>query len=102
MVPYAEKSGFSETDADLLWESLSNMFENDKSTGRPDMGSVKLVVFKHNSRMGSFPSWKLNNVVVVNKNDGVVSPRDVSDYTITIDEELRKQLDGKVELIEKL
>ena len=102
MVPYAEKSGFSETDLELLWEALSNMFENDKSTGRPDMGSVKLVVFKHNSRLGSFPSWKLNNAVVSKKNDGVVSPRDVSDYTISIDEELKKQLVGKVDLIEKL
>lgn len=102
MVPYAEKSGFSEIDLNLLFDAITNMFENDKSTGRPDMGVVKFVVFKHNSRLGSFPSWKLTEAVIAKKKDGVINPRDVNDYTITIDETLRKQLDGKVEIIEKI
>ena len=102
MVPYAEKTGFSESDLKLLWDSLINMFENDKSTGRPEMGSVKLVVFKHQSKLGNHPSGVLYRSVNAVKKDGVQFPRNVEDYTIIIDENIKKSISGKVEIIELL
>ena len=49
--PLAEKTGFSEADVELLWESLINMFEHDHSAARGKMSSRKLFVFKHEKRM---------------------------------------------------
>lgn len=54
--PLAEKTGFSEADVELLWESLINMFEHDHSAARGKMSSRKLFVFKHEKRMGNAPS----------------------------------------------
>lgn len=45
--PLAEKTGFSEEDLELLWESLAGMFENDRSAARGKMSSRKLFVFRH-------------------------------------------------------
>lgn len=61
--PLAEKTGFSEEDADLLWEALINMFEHDRSSARGKMGTRKLFVFRHEKRMGNAPAQKLFDLV---------------------------------------
>lgn len=61
--PLAEKTGFSEEDADLLWEALINMFEHDRSAARGKMGTRKLFVFRHEKRMGNAPAQKLFDLV---------------------------------------
>jgi CRISPR-associated protein Csd2 len=52
----AEKTGFSDTDLDLLWEALANMFEHDHSAARGEMAGRKLVVFRHESALGNAPA----------------------------------------------
>ena len=92
----AEKTGFSEDDLELLWESLINMFEHDHSAARGKMATRKLIVFEHETALGNAPSHILFDKVKV-KN--IKSPaRSIDDYEITIDE---NSVEG-VNIIEKL
>lgn len=95
--PLAEKTGFSEADLEILWESLINMFEHDHSAARGKMSSRKLFVFKHANRLGNMPAQALFDRITVSsaKGDGA---RSFADYTITVNRDGLKD----VELIEKL
>ena len=53
--PLAEQTGFSEEDLKLFWEALLNMFEHDRSAARGQMATRRLIVFKHDSKMGKAP-----------------------------------------------
>ncbi len=79
-------TGFSEEDLSLLWEAILNMFENDRSAARGKMAVRELIVFRHDSELGSAPAYKLFDLVKVEKNDGVVAPRAYSDYTVSVDD----------------
>lgn len=83
----ADQTGFDDQDLDLLWEALINAFQFDASAARPagSMASRKLIVFKHDSKLGSAPSHKLFDLVSVEKNCGDKPPRAFSDYTVDID-----------------
>jgi CRISPR-associated protein Csd2 len=79
----AEKSGFSDEDLQLLWESLMNMFENDRSAARGLMTSRELIVFKHESKLGNAPASKLFDLVSSKRvSDGYA--RHFSDYSIEV------------------
>lgn len=73
-------TGFSEEDLDVLWESILNMFEFDRSAARGKMAVRSLIVFKHDSELGNAPAYKLFDAVHVQKREGVESPRSFSDY----------------------
>lgn len=64
-VQLAEKTGFSEEDADILKECLRTLFVNDASAARPDgsMEVVKLYWFKHNCKDGQYSSAKIHRSV---------------------------------------
>lgn len=95
----AEKvTGFSETDLDLLWESLINMFEHDHSAARGKMAARKLIVFKHDSKLGCCPSHVLFDKIKVDKTTDALPPRSFSDYQVSVD----RDVPAGVELIEKL
>ncbi|MFA6810105.1 MAG: type I-C CRISPR-associated protein Cas7/Csd2 [Desulfoplanes sp.] len=96
--PLAEKTGFSEDDLNLLWDALVNMFEHDRSAARGLMSSRKLVVFKHENKLGNAPAHKLFDLVQVKRADGSAGPaRSFADYTVTV-----SQAPSGVEIIEKL
>lgn len=82
--PLAAQTGFSDTDLDLLWEAIANMFEHDHSAARGQMAARRLIVFKHDSSMGNVPSHKLFDMVTVKtlKEGDVI--RDFSQYVITV------------------
>lgn len=83
--PLAEKTGFSEDDLNLLWDSLANMFEHDRSAARGLMSSRKLVVFKHDNKLGNAPAHKLFDLVQVKRADGSSGPaRSYADYAVTV------------------
>ncbi len=85
--PLAERTGFSQADLDLLWEALMNMFENDRSASRGLMTSRKLVVFKHESRLGNAPAEKLFELVHVDRvSSSDQAVRSYADYCVTVDE----------------
>lgn len=84
----AEQTHFSDDDLELFWESLENMFENDRSAARGEMTPRALVVFKHDTALGNAPAWKLFDAVRVERlgNDDAIPPRGPEDYRISIDE----------------
>ena len=82
----AKTTGFSENDLELLFEAILNMFEDDHSASRGMMAVRKLIVFKHQSRYGNAPSWKLFDSVSVTKKEGILVPRSFDDYEVRIDE----------------
>lgn len=55
----AIKSGFTEDDLELLWEALLNAFEHDRSAARGEMSPRKLIVFKHDNKLGRARSAEL-------------------------------------------
>lgn len=97
--PLAQQTGFSEEDLELLWEALANMFEHDRSAARGLMGTRKLIVFEHASKMGNAPVQQLFDAVTVKRKDNSVPTRDFSDYMVSIDKE---QIPQGVVLIDKL
>ena len=82
--PLANQTGFSEQDLELLWESLVNMFEHDRSAARGLMGARKLFIFEHSSKMGDAPAQQLFDAIRVERNGTDKPPRDFSDYVITL------------------
>jgi len=83
--PLAAQTGFTEEDLALLWESLNNMFEHDRSAARGMMSTRKLVVFKHDSNMGNAPAHALFERVQASLKDGVTAPRSFTDYDVQVD-----------------
>lgn len=81
-------TGFSEDDLSLLWEAIVNMFEHDHSAARGKMAVRELIIFKHDSELGSAPSYKLFDSVKISRTDeNDKSPaRKYSDYIVTVDE----------------
>jgi len=97
---FAEKTGFSEGDLNLLWESLQNMFDHDHSAARGKMNARRLIVFKHSSPLGNAPAHRLFDLVTVDRIPESSGPaRSFSDYAVSVEHELKP--DG-VEIIEKL
>lgn len=81
----AAKTGFSEADKELLFEALTNAFENDHAAARGEMNPRALVVFKHESHLGNARSGQLFDLVSVEKRENVEFPRSYKDYIISID-----------------
>ena len=79
-------TGFSEDDLQYLWKAIINMFEYDHSAARGNMAVRELIVFKHDSELGNAPAYKLFDTVHVQKKEGVVAPRNYTDYDVTVDE----------------
>lgn len=83
----AEKTGFSETDLEKLWQALALMFEHDRSAARGEMAARKLVVFKHNDALGNVSAHVLFDRVKVERINGEkdTPASSFSDYKISID-----------------
>lgn len=79
---FAAQTGFSEDDLTLFWKGLLEMFEHDHSAARGQMATRKLIVFKHDSSLGSAPAHKLFDMVTTKANANPV--RDFSEYEITV------------------
>lgn len=85
-VQLAEKTGFSEEDADKLKESLRTLFVNDASSARPD-GSMEVITlywWRHNNKIGQYSAAKVHNSVKVSLKEGVLIPTSEDDYNISI------------------
>lgn len=79
-------TGFSQSDLDLLWQAIINMFEFDRSTARGKMTLRELIVFKHDNELGNAPSHKLFEAITVTRKNSDVPPRTYSDYIVSLDE----------------
>ncbi len=96
----AERTGFSEDDLALLWRSLINLFEHDRSAARGEMAARRLIAFKHAHPMGNAPAHSLfERVAVIRNGDGDSPARSFADYSVRID---RDGLPDGVEIVEVL
>lgn len=97
---FAERTGFSEADLELLFEALANMFEHDRSAARGEMTTRKLIAFVHDNALGKAPAHVLFDRVRIGRNvDGetralddkglgnLAPARKFSDYVVEIDRE---------------
>ncbi|MGQ3213412.1 type I-C CRISPR-associated protein Cas7/Csd2 [Shinella sp.] len=109
---FAQRTGFSESDLELLFEALGTMFEHDRAAARGEMTTRKLIVFKHENPLGNAPAGQLFDRVKIGRNvqgefrdvddrriDNEPPARKFSDYIVAID---RDNLPAGVEIIEKL
>ncbi|MBN2716101.1 MAG: type I-C CRISPR-associated protein Cas7/Csd2 [Deltaproteobacteria bacterium] len=96
---FAEKTGFSEDDLNVLWEALVNMYDHDHSAARGKMNSRKLFVFKHSTKLGNAPAHKLFESIQIKGNGADKPSRSFSDYEVVVD---RSMIPENVEMIEKL
>lgn len=64
----AEKTGFSDEDAEKIKQALITLFENDSSSARPDgsMEVQKVFWWKHNCKTGQYSSAKVHRLLKVN------------------------------------
>lgn len=86
-VQLAEKTGFSEEDAEVLKECIRTLFVNDASSARPDgsMEVLKLYWWKHNCRDGQYSTAKVHKSIKISAKEGVFIPTSVDDYDITLE-----------------
>jgi len=87
-VQQAEKTGFSEDDAEKMKEALRTLFINDSSAARPDgsMEVVKIYWWKHNNKIGQYSAAKVHESIKVTLKEDVAVPSSVDDYVITVEE----------------
>ncbi len=87
-VQLAEKTGFTQEDAEVIKECLRTLFVNDASSARPEgsMEVVKLYWWQHNCKDGQYSSAKVHRSIHVTPKDSTALPSCVDDYDITLDE----------------
>lgn len=82
----AEKTGFSDADAEVLKKALCTLFENDASSARPEgsMEVCRVVWWRHNNKSGQYSSAKVHGCVHVTPKSP--SPQSFADYEVVIDD----------------
>jgi CRISPR-associated protein Csd2 len=110
----AAQTGFSEADLELLWKALcgrskatepaeENMFGQDHSASRGMMAARRLIVFKHQSRLGNAPAHRLFESLTVELTDECKAsggiPRKFADYKVDLN---KSGIPSTVEVIELL
>ncbi|HEK9982340.1 TPA: type I-C CRISPR-associated protein Cas7/Csd2 [Streptococcus equi subsp. zooepidemicus] len=102
---FAEKTGFSEEDADIIKQALISLFENDASSARPE-GSMRVrevFWFTHSSKLGNVSSARVFDLLVF---DMETPDKDCYEaYGIHLDEEKLAAYQAKgltVEVLEGL
>lgn len=78
----AKQTGFDEGDLKLLWDSLVNMFDHDRSAARGEMSTRGLYVFKHEGELGDAPAHSLFDLVQVKQNDPDTPARNFGDFSV--------------------
>ncbi len=81
----AAQTGFSQEDLNLFWDALQHMFEHDRSAARGLMCTRAIIVFEHQSPLGSQPAHELLGRV---RHERTTSgpARSFKDYRILLDD----------------
>lgn len=84
----AEKTGFSDEDADLIRQALITLFENDVSSARPDgsMEVLRVLWWKHNCPSGQYSSAAVHRSLKVAPKPGLDVLGSVDDCEIRVTE----------------
>lgn len=80
----AEKTGFSDEDAEKIKEALRTLFVNDSSSARPDgsMEVCRVYWWKHDCPMGQYSSAKVHRLVEISA--AIDDPKEFGDYEIKL------------------
>lgn len=80
----AEKTGFSDKDAEAIKEAIKTLFRNDASSARPEgsMEVYKVYWWEHNSKNGQYSSAKVHRLLKVEATSE--QPKSIDDYKITL------------------
>lgn len=83
----AEKTGFTEEDAEKIKQALLTLFENDSSSARPDgsMEVCRLYWWKHSCKTPKYSSAKVHRLLSVKLKDDVKRPAKFNDYDVVLD-----------------
>lgn len=86
----AERTGFSNADADTLKALLPKLFENDASSARPDgsMEVVKVIWWEHNCKAGQYSSAVVHKSLTVNPDGTYTINKEATDGLVA------KEIDG--------
>ncbi len=86
---FAEKTGFTYSDADIIKKALSTLFVNDMSSARPEgsMEVKKVYWFIHPNKLGVASSAKIHSLIKTNIDPDIQKAASYEDYEIAIDEE---------------
>lgn len=93
---FAEKTGFTNDDLELLFQALLHMFEHDRSAARGEMIVRGLFDFEHcgtqhpnnaeqnkrEARLGCYHAHKLIEGIKVSLKDGKTFPESFADYDV--------------------
>lgn len=84
----AEKTGFSDEDAEKIKHALCTLFENDSSSARPEgsMEVCRLYWWKHNCKTPSVSTAKVHRSLKILEKDPGRKPQSFEDYLITVNE----------------
>lgn len=99
-VQLAEKTGFTEEDAERLKEALRTLFVNDMSSARPEgsMEVVKIYWWKHNNKIGQYSTARVHRSLRIEQKNESQTPTSFDDYI-----EILEPLEGlEPEIIEGL
>lgn len=96
----AEKTGFTDEDAEKIKEALKTLFENDCSSARPDgsMEVCRLYWWKHDGRIPKYSSAKIHRLLSVKQKNPDTRPTSFNDYEITL-EKLDKAVPEIIDLM---
>ena len=86
-VQLAEKTGFTEEDAEMLKNCLLTLFENDASAARPEgsMRVVNLYWWQHDCKQGQYSSFRIHNSVRAVLREEDTYPSCVDDYVFIVE-----------------
>jgi len=84
----AEKTGFTDEDAEKIKQALLTLFENDTSSARPDgsMEVCRLYWWKHEGKTPKYSSAKVHRQLEVKLKEGVIRPASFDDYDVKLNE----------------
>lgn len=82
----AQKTGFSQEDAEVFKKAIRTLFENDGSSARPEgsMDIYRVYWWQHNCSSGQYSSARVHSSLKVTPK--VDMPRSIDDYDIVVDE----------------
>lgn len=99
---FAEKTGFSDEDAEIIKETLISLFENDASSARPE-GSMRVrdvFWFTHDSKLGNVSSARVFDLLEFDKEKQ--DKDSYEDYAIHLNQEKLAEYESKGLTVEHL
>lgn len=80
-VQLAEKTEFSDEDAEAIHKALKTLFENDESSARPagSMEVLRVYWWQHNNKLGQHSPAEMNRAVEIKNNNAPNAPRSLED-----------------------